>query len=88
MSKNGIIFKGLTIEERYNYNNSKNEWSGNIKVQSKSGSEIKMIVNPDLCKKLISVCADHLIDIAKETAESMGAEMFEGMALVENKKAK
>lgn len=74
-----IIFKGLEIKQSYEQidGNYKYIWKGKFHVESEDGSHLHIAVTPELCEKLIAVCADNIIEVAKEAAESMVASMLQ-----------
>jgi hypothetical protein len=75
-----VIFKGLEIKQSYEktINGSyENMWVGKFQVDSTDGSMIWLKVTPELCERLIAVCADHIVEVAEEAATTMKASILE-----------
>ena len=80
-----MIFKGLEIKQSYEKSikgDYEHIWVGKFQVEAADGSVIWLKVTPDLCNKLIEVCADQIIETATEAAETMKAAVFEGVAII------
>lgn len=78
-------FKGLEIKQSYEKQASGDYgyvWVGKFNVVTSGGSEIALRVDKDLCRKLIALCADNIVAVATEAANSMKAEVLIGVSEV------
>ena len=41
------------------------------------GGTIELILSPEACSKILAVCAEDLVEMAKETANNLTAEIIE-----------
>ncbi len=73
-----MIFKGLTITRSWD-----NKLAGNISIDTKSNDSIRLNLTEDLCQKLVDACADNIVEVATEAAQTMKANILEGV--IQNK---
>lgn len=69
-----IVFKGVKIERGYD-----GKLRGDLSVQGEYG-RIYLNLTEALCSKILAVCADNIVEAARETAAEfrMEAEQIEG----------
>ena len=77
-----MIFKGLKIEQCYEKvgENYQYVWKGEFQCRTPNGDRLTLMITPELCQKLVDVCADHIIDVATEAAESMKSTVIERLS--------
>ena len=66
-----ISFKRVEIERDY-----RGRLKGNISATGDYG-RINLNLTEDLCAKILSVCADNIVDAAEETARNFRAEAMQ-----------
>ena len=69
---------------RKDYGPNKGLMEGEITFKNPAG-RIQLILNDDTCKKILELCAEGLVDSAKEVANHLTAEIITSMPLLENK---
>ena len=74
-----MIFKGLKIEKSYQKINEQYQhvWIGEFNIESPDGHRLMLKITPELCHKLIAVCADHIVEVAEEAASTMRATVID-----------
>ena len=70
-----MILDELKIE-RIRYGHHQGKHRGNIRFSNDSG-EVSLKLNQELCNKIFEICAEGLIETAKEAANNMTCEIIE-----------
>lgn len=77
-----MIFKGMEIKHSYERVNGEYQWvwSGRFLVDAPGMASMTLNITPELCEKLLHVCADHIVDTAEEVANTLRAKVIEQLA--------
>jgi len=69
--------------ELQKYGRDKGQYIGKIKFANSAG-DIALKLNPEMCEKIFLICADGMIDVAKEAAKNMTCNIIEHKAAIES----
>ena len=69
--------------ELQKYGRDKGQYVGKIEFTNSDG-DIALKLNPEMCEKIFLICADGMIDVAKEASRNMTCNIIEHKAAIES----
>ena len=76
--------KKLRIEKQPSYMPNAGQYIGEAEFDNELGT-VSINLTPDMCDKLFKVCAEGIINIAKEAAANLTCNVIEQQKTLENK---
>lgn len=72
----------IIITSNKDYKSGIYQYNGKLKIAGDSAT-IELNINDEMCRKVIELCADNLVEVAQETSKLMKAEIIEQTKLIE-----
>lgn len=71
-----MYLERLCIRSHEKWSTKEISYTGDIEVKGKTGT-ISLHLTPDMIKKIVKVCAESLVEVAKEAARDLTMECIE-----------
>jgi len=66
------------------YGKDEGQYTGKVRFTNKDG-DIALKLNASMCEEIFTICADGMIDVAKEAAANMTCSIIEHKSTIESK---
>lgn len=76
-----MVLESIRISRQKNWSDKTFFYTGEVELLGENSS-VSLRVSDELCRKIIALCADNVVEVAQETAQLMKADIINSVAQI------